>query len=123
MTVLTQFADRLRDCGPQDAVDARWAGDAPADEALWELAPDPDTDPPDDLSAWAGVPAELTLEWLDAQAAAERGAARWFEPGGLSRPGGRAGRGFAAGGPAERIGPGAVLAGLTGRAWEQHERV
>ena len=123
MTVAARFADRLWDRDPGDEIRASRMGHAPADEELWGLAPDPDTDPPDDPGAWAGVPDELTLGWLDARAAAESGPARWFEPGGLSRPGGRAGRGFAAAGPAEETEPGAVLAGLTSRAWEQQERV
>jgi hypothetical protein len=122
VTVAARFADRLWDTDPADGGDAGRVGRAPWDEALRGLAPDPDTDPPADLEAWADVPAELTLEWLDAQAAAERGAARRFEPGGLSRPGGRAARGFAAAGPAEQVEPGAVLAGLTSRAWEQQEQ-
>ena len=123
MTVPAQLADHLWDRDPGDGFTAGRVPHAPADEELWGPAPDPDTDPPDDPGAWAGVPDDLTLGWLDARAAAESGAARWFEPGGLSRPGGRAGRGFAAAGPAEQVEPGAVLAGLTSRAWEQQQRV
>ncbi len=122
MTIPARFAGRLWDTAPGGVAPGGESGAGrvrPGGEALWEPAPDPDTDPPDDLAARACLPAELTLEWLDARAAAQRGAASRFEPGGLSRPGGRAGRGFAAGGPAERVEPGAVLAGLAGRAWEQ----
>jgi hypothetical protein len=123
VTAPAEFADRLWDGDPGDGSGAGWAVEAPADEELWGPAPDPDTDPPDDLAAWTGVPVELTAGWVQAQVAAGRGRARWFEPGGLSRPGGRAGQGFAASGPADAMPPGVVLAGLTARAWERSERV
>ncbi|MGE5137806.1 MAG: hypothetical protein ACM32E_33540, partial [Gemmatimonadota bacterium] len=122
MTVSAQLADRSWDGGPSGDTGMGWLTHLPADEELWELAPDPDTDPPDD-PALSEIPADLALALFEAQAAAAPKPGEMFVAGGLSRPGGRAGRGFAAGGPAERIGPGAVLAGLTGRAWEQHERV
>jgi hypothetical protein len=46
-----------------------------------------------------------------------------FWPGGLSRPGGKAGTGFAAGGAADGMAPGAVLAGLTAAASGQAGKV
>src|SRR5437764_1220374 len=79
---------------------------------LCGLVPDPDTDPPDGDLAWlADVPSVVLHAMADAQAAADAGPADRFFCGGWSGIG-EPGAGFAAGGPADELAPGTVLAGL-----------
>jgi hypothetical protein len=99
-----------------DALEAAGALTPPPDD--WELCglvPDPRCGPPDGADAWlADLPAELLFEYL---AATEDPPCREaIVAGRLPRqPGG--GCGFAAGGPADELPPGPVLAGLAGDAW------
>jgi hypothetical protein len=117
------LTDHLRDGVPGgDGCGARWQEGAPTDEELLRWAPDPDTDPPDDADL-AGVPGELAFLQLAAEAATAPKPAELFVAGGLSRPGRTVGAGFAAGGPADTMPPGTVLAGLTARAWDNSARV
>jgi hypothetical protein len=75
---------------------------------------DPDTSPPDGDEAWlAGLPGELRDEHLvDPWTGADERMAAGF----LHRAGGRRGVGFAAGGAADLLPPGPVLAGLLAEA-------
>src|SRR5204863_9047767 len=87
----------------------------PSAAELCGLPPDPECGPPDGADAWlAELPAELLAEYLAATQAPPRRepivAAR------LPRQQGD-GCGFAAGGAADEMPPGAVLAGLAGDAW------
>jgi Domain of unknown function (DUF222) len=94
----------------------------PSDDwELDELVPDPRCGPPDGADAWlANLPAELLFEYL---AAAEDPPCREAivagrlprQPGDGWPPGD--GCGFAAGGVADELPPGPVLAGLAGDAW------
>ena len=122
MTVPAVFAARLRDGSPRDERRLGREADAAAAEDMWESAPDPDTDPPDDAGL-AGIPGELAFALFEAEAAAAPAPAARFVPGGWSRPGRTAGAGFAAGGAADATPPGVVLAGLTARAWDSSARV
>jgi Domain of unknown function (DUF222) len=93
----------------------------PDDWELDELVPDPRCGPPDGADAWlADLPAELLSEYL---AATEDPPCREAivagrlprQPGDGWPPGD--GCGFAAGGVADELAPGPVLAGLAGDAW------
>ena len=93
----------------------------PDDWELDELVPDPRCGPPDGADAWlADLPAELLFEYL---AATEDPPCREAivagrlprQPGDGWPPGD--GCGFAAGGVADELPPGLVLAGLAGDAW------
>ena len=93
----------------------------PDDWELDELVPDPRCGPPDGADAWlADLPAELLFEYL---AATEDPPCREAivagrlprQPGDGWPPGD--GCGFAAGGVADELPPGPVLAGLAGDAW------
>jgi hypothetical protein len=88
---------------------------APAPEEPWELVPDLECSPPDGADEWlADLPAELLDEYLAATEVPPR-----HEPiaaGRLPRRP-RDGCGFAAGGAADEMPPGAALAGLAGDAW------
>ncbi|HEV3288570.1 MAG TPA: hypothetical protein VG123_06220, partial [Streptosporangiaceae bacterium] len=87
----------------------------PGFEELAGLAPDLDSDPPDGADAWlADLPEPLLAEYL---AATARPAGPEPIPAGrLPREFGD-GCGFAAGGVADSLPPGVVLAGLAGDAW------
>jgi hypothetical protein len=93
----------------------------PDDWELDELVPDPRCGPPDGADAWlADLPAELLFEYL---AATEDPPCREAivagrlprQPGDGWPPGDSCG--FAAGGVADELPPGPVLAGLAGDAW------
>src|SRR5215831_10399061 len=93
----------------------------PDDWELDELVPDPRCGPPDGADAWlADLPAELLFEYI---AATEDPPYREaIVAGRLLRPPGDGpqagdGCGFAAGGVADELPPGPVLAGLAGDAW------
>src|SRR5262245_26521793 len=87
----------------------------PDDWELGELVPDPRCGPPDGADAWlADLPAELLDEYM---AATEDPPCREaIVAGRLPRQPGD-GCGFAAGGAADELPPGPVLAGLGGDAW------
>jgi hypothetical protein len=93
----------------------------PDDWELDELVPDPRCGPPDGADAWlADLPAELLFEYLAAtddppcrEAIVAGRLPR--QPGDGWPPGD--GCGFAAGGVADELPPGPVLAGLAGDAW------
>ena len=84
-----------------------WGGDGgwvePVDVRAWGLAADPEP----------GLAAVVAAEGAEVDAP---GAWQLFVPGGLSRPGGTVGAGFAAGQAADELPPGVVLAGLAARA-------
>ena len=98
----------------------------PTDEELWDLAPDPDTDPPaTDPPAATDLPA-ANLPAADPPAAAKPGSLRpaaatlWSSVAGPATPGDGApasSAGFSAGGAADRLVPGMVLSGLAEREW------
>jgi hypothetical protein len=93
----------------------------PDDWEVDEHVPDPGCGPPDGADAWlADLPAELLYEYIAAaedQPCREAIVAGRFprQPGDGPRPGD--GCGFAAGGVADELPPGPVLAGLAGDAW------
>ena len=98
-----------------DALEEAGCLTPPDDWELHELVPDPRCGPPDGPDAWlADLPAELLFEYI---AATEDPPCREaIVAGRLPRqPGG--GCGFAAGGAADELPPGPVLAGLAGDAW------
>jgi hypothetical protein len=110
-----QDAELAAELETLEALEAAGDWGPPATEELCGLDPDPDCGPPDGADAWlADLPSELLAEYL---AATEDPPCR--EPivaGRLPRqPGG--GCGFAGGGAADEMPPGAVLAGLAGDAW------
>jgi Domain of unknown function (DUF222) len=88
---------------------------APGAGDPWQIPPDPGYGPPDGPDAWlADLPVELLDEYLAATQAPAQPEA--IVAGRLPRqPGG--GRGFAAGGAADDLPPGAALAGLAGDVW------
>ena len=87
----------------------------PSDEELCGLVPDPDCGAPDGDDAWlADLPADQLHEIFDAIEA--RKPPEVLRPGLWPRDTGD-GAGFAAGGVADRLTPGPVLAGLTSDAW------
>jgi hypothetical protein len=80
-----------------------------------ELVPDPSFGPPDGPDAWlADLPAELLSEYI--AATADPPCQEAIVAGRLPRQAGD-GCGFAAGGVADELPPGPVLAGLAGDAW------
>jgi hypothetical protein len=87
----------------------------PSETELDGLPPDPWAGPPDGDDAWlADLPGVLREEYLDATAAPT--GPEVLKAGFWDRTG-TGGAGFAAGGAADRVVPGAALAGLTGDAW------
>ena len=93
------------------ALEASGGCAVPAVAELAGLAPDPYTDPPEGTWGWlADLPGPLLDEYL--AATAEPPAPRQLA--GLWAHTGRDGCGFAAGGLADELAPGAVLAGLAG---------
>jgi hypothetical protein len=91
------------------------AGDFGGDDELWDDDFDPYTSPPDGDEAWlSDLPAELREEHLTGP---WTGAGEVMAAGFLRHAGGRAGVGFAAGGAADQLAPGPVLAGLAAGAW------
>jgi hypothetical protein len=87
----------------------------PADEEVWGPPPDPYSDPPDGKDAWlADLPGDLLDEYLEATAGPSVAEAL---PAGRRLGASVNGPGFASGGPADQLEPGAVLAGLTAGAW------
>lgn len=97
------------------ASDRLLSGPPPSDRELWELIPDPDTDPPGGADAWlADMPAEQMHAYLDA---AERAGPPDVLPAGVLRRDVGPGMGFASGGVADQLAPGVVLAGFAGDAW------
>src|SRR5215470_3357354 len=104
-----------------DALEAVGDLAPPDDWELGELVPDPRCGPPDGADAWlADLPAELLFEYI---AATEDPPCREAivagrlprQPGDGARPGD--GCGFAAGGVADELPPGPVLASFAGDAW------
>ena len=100
------------------AIDAlETAGDLtpPDDWEFGEIVPDPWCGPPDGPDAWlADLPAELLSEYI--AATADPPCQEAIVAGRLPRQAGD-GCGFAAGGAADELPPGAVLAGFAGDAW------
>ncbi|HEY6280095.1 MAG TPA: HNH endonuclease signature motif containing protein [Streptosporangiaceae bacterium] len=87
----------------------------PTFEEWYGLAPDPDADPPDGPDAWlADLPEPLLAEYL--AASAEPAPPEALPAGRLPRELGD-GCGFAAGGVADTLPPGPVLAGFADDAW------
>src|SRR5262245_13338357 len=87
----------------------------PDDWELGELVPDPRCGPPDGADAWlADLPAELLDEYI--AATEDPPCQEAIVAGRLPRQPGD-GCGFAAGGAADELPPGPVLAGLAGDAW------
>jgi Domain of unknown function (DUF222) len=99
-----------------DALEAAGGPTPPDDWELCELVPDPRCGPPDGPDAWlADLPAELLDEYI---AATEDPPCREaIAAGRLPRQPGD-GCGFAAGGAADELPPGPVLAGLAGDTWD-----
>jgi hypothetical protein len=98
-----------------DALEEAGCLTPPDDWELHELVPDPRCGPPDGPDAWlADLPAELLFEYI---AATEDPPCREaIVAGRLPRQSGD-GCGFAAGGAADELPPGPVLAGLACDAW------
>lgn len=99
------------------ALDELWAAEEPpSDEELCGLVPDPDCGPPDGPDAWlADLPWELREEY-EAAIAGPR-VREVLKAGFWDRTSG-GGPGFVAGGVADTLPPGPVLAGLAERAWK-----
>src|SRR5215468_11632094 len=98
-----------------DALDAAGALTPPDDWELCGLVADPWSGPPDGADAWlADLPAELLFEYL--AATEDQPGREAIVAGRLPRQPGD-GCGFAAGGAADELPPGPVLAGLAGDAW------
>jgi len=98
-----------------DALDAAGALTPPDDWELCGLVADPWSGPPDGADAWlADLPAELLFEYL--AATEDQPCREAIVAGRLPRQPGD-GCGFAAGGAANELPPGPVLAGLAGDAW------
>ncbi len=98
-----------------------WTADAPTDEELCGLAPDPDTDPPDGPDAWlADLAGPVRDELPDTLRRPPRPTvfAAGFLPRDLRGDSGT-GSGFGAGEPLDRLEPGAALSGFAGDAWER----
>jgi Domain of unknown function (DUF222) len=98
-----------------DALEAA-GGLTPSDDwQLCELVPDPRCGAPDGPDAWlADLPAELLAEYI--AATEDTPCPEAIVAGRLPQQPGD-GRGFAAGGAADELPPGPVLAGLAGDAW------
>jgi hypothetical protein len=93
------------------------AEEPPTEEKLYGLAPDPDHDPPDGENAWlADLPCPLREEYC---ARTARPPVPEVLKAGFWDRGDGDGCGFASGGAADRLEPGAALAGLAGRAWDE----
>ena len=98
-----------------DELEAAGALTPPDDWELGELVPDPRCGPPDGADAWlADLPAELLFEYL--AATEDPPCPEAIVAGRLPRQPGDS-CGFAAGGAADELPPGPVLAGLAGDAW------
>jgi hypothetical protein len=98
-----------------DALEAAGGLTPPDDWELGELVPDPRCGPPDGPDAWlADLPAELLFEYL--AATEDPPCQEAIVAGRLPRQPGD-GCGFAAGGVADELPPGPVLAGLAGDVW------
>jgi hypothetical protein len=98
-----------------DALEAAGALTPPDDWELCGLVADPRCGPPDGADAWlADLPAELLFEYL--AATEDQPCREAIVAGRLPRQPGD-GCGFAAGGAADELPPGPVLAGLAGDAW------
>jgi hypothetical protein len=95
--------------------------DAPTDEELCGLAPDPDADPPDGPEAWlADLPGPVRDELLDTLRPPPRPTV--FGAGFLPRDvrgDSGTGSGFGAGEPLDCLEPGAALSGFAADAWER----
>lgn len=91
----------------------------PDEAELWGLAPDLDSCPPDDVGVWlTGLPPDpLDEDTRTGSDAADAVGAEIFPAGYEDRERGD-GAGFAAGGVADSLPPGAALAGLADRAWQ-----
>ena len=114
----TAWAASRQDAEPaaeMDALEAAGALMPPDDWELCSLVADPWSGPPDGADAWlADLPAELLFEYL--AATEDQPCREAIVAGRLPRqPGG--GCGFAAGGAADDLPPGPVLAGLADDAW------
>ena len=98
-----------------DALEAAGRLAPPDDWEPCELAPDPRCGPPDGPDAWlADLPAELLSEYI--AATEDPPCQEAIVAGRLPREAGD-GCGFAAGGVADELPPGPVLAGFAGDAW------